>query len=240
MKNGIITGLILTVAVAMTGAACQQTATVNTNSAANRNSTNSNSAMNMNGMDHNSMNHNSMNHNSMPMDSKMSGMDHSEMKSSPDAANAAYDLQFLDTMAHHHQGAVEMAKMIDGKTQNAELIKFGKQIIADQEKEIAQMKDWREKWFAGKPAALNIEMAGMADSMKMMAGDEMKKLEAATGKDFDLMFLEMMTPHHAGAITMSKEALQKAEHPEIKTLANQIIKAQEAEIKMMADWRRKW
>ena len=39
---------------------------------------------------------------------------------------------------------------------------------------------------------------------------------------------------------MAKEALTKAEHPEIKTLSNQIIKAQEAEIKMMADWKAKW
>ncbi len=102
------------------------------------------------------------------------------------------------------------------------------------------MKDWREKWYSGKPAAKNMEMSGMADSMKMMMGGEMKKLEDATGKAFDLMFLDMMSPHHAGAVVMSKEALTKAEHPEIKTLANQIIKAQEAEIKMMADWKAKW
>ena len=50
----------------------------------------------------------------------------------------------------------------------------------------------------------------------------------------------MVTPHHAGAVTMAKEALMKAEHPEIKTLANQIIKAQEAEIKMMNEWKKRW
>ena len=56
-------------------------------------------------------------------------------------------------MTHHHQGAVEMAKMAVEKTQNAELKTFAQKIIADQKKEIAQMKDWREKWYAGKPAA---------------------------------------------------------------------------------------
>ena len=102
------------------------------------------------------------------------------------------------------------------------------------------MKDWREKWYAGKPRAQNMEMPGMSDSMKMMMGDEMKKMEAMTGKDFDIHFLDMMTPHHAGAVTMAKEALTKAEHPEIKTMSNNIIKAQEAEIKQMADWKAKW
>ncbi|MEJ7698890.1 MAG: DUF305 domain-containing protein [Pyrinomonadaceae bacterium] len=123
---------------------------------------------------------------------------HSDMKSSPNAASAPYDLQFLDTMTHHHQGALDMAKMAVEKTQNAELKAFAQKIIADQNKEIAQMKDWREKWFAGKPQAMNMEMPGMGDGMKMMMGDGMKKMEAASGKEFDLMFLNMMTPHHAG------------------------------------------
>ncbi len=237
MKTGILLGLSLTAALAAFGAACQQTATVNTNSAMNQNATNRNSAA----LNANSINGNSMvNQNSTAMNdsSNMSGM--SDMKSSPNAAAQPYDLQFLDTMTHHHQGAVDMAKTALTKSNNEELKKFAQKIIADQNKEIAQMKDWREKWFAGKPAAMNMEMPGMSDSMKMMSGDEMKKMEAASGKDFDIHFLDMMTPHHAGAITMSKEALQKAEHPEIKTLANNIIKVQEAEIKQMADWKANW
>jgi uncharacterized protein (DUF305 family) len=231
MRKNILLVLSLTAALALFSAACQQTANVNTNS----------TAMNHNGMDHNSMNANSMmNHNDMPMNANhdMSGM--SDMKSSPDAAKQPYDAQFLDTMTHHHQGAVDMAKMVLAKSQNEELKKFAQKIIEDQQKEITQMKDWREKWYAGKPAAMNMEMPGMADSMKMMSGDGMKKWEAMSGKDFDIHFLDMMIPHHEGAVTMSKEALNKAEHAEIKTLAQSIITAQEAEIKQMNDWKAKW
>lgn len=225
MKNIILTVVLSMAAIAF--AACGQNAT-NSNSAMNHggmnhNSMNSNSSMNMNGMNHNSMNSN------MPMN-------HAGMKSDANAASAPYDLQFIDTMIHHHQGAVDMAKMIDGKTNNAELIKFGKQIVADQEKEIAQMKDWREKWFKGAPRAMNMEMPGMMDSMKM----DMSKLSNSKDKAFDLAFIEMMTPHHAGAVAMAKEALTKSEKPEIKTLAGNIIKAQDAEIKMMNEWKEKW
>lgn len=237
MKTGIYAGLILTVALAILGAACQPSSNVNTNSSTNQIMMNRN-AMTMNS---NSMNGNSMvNQNSMAMNdnSNMSSM--SDMKSSPNAASQPYDLQFLDTMSHHHQGAVDMAKMAVEKASHPELKAFVQKIIADQNKEIAQMEEWREKWFAGKPAAMNMEMSGMSDSMKMMSGGGMKKMQAASGNDFDLHFLDMMTPHHAGAVVMGREALTKAEHPEIKTLANQIIKAQEAEIKMMADWKAKW
>jgi uncharacterized protein (DUF305 family) len=49
-----------------------------------------------------------------------------------------------------------------------------------------------------------------------------------------------MIPHHNGAIAMAKEAQQKAEHPEIKQLADTIITAQEAEVAHMQQWQRAW
>lgn len=214
MKKGILLSFVAVIAFIALGAACGQTAS-------NDHST----------MDHNTMNHNGMNHNTM---------NHTEMTSDANAASAPYDLQFIDTMTHHHQGAVEMSEVVLKKSSNEDLKKFAQKIIDDQKKEIAQMKDWREKWFAGKPAAKNMEMAGMKDSMKMMSGDAMKKWEALSGKEFDLMFLEMMTDHHKGAVIMAKDALAKAEHAEIKTLAGEIIKAQEDEIKKMAEWKTAW
>ncbi len=164
-------------------------------------------------------------------------MNHAEMKSAPNAAAQPYDLQFLDTMIAHHEGAVVMAKVEEGKTQNAELKTFMAKIAADQTGEIEQMKRWREQWFAGKPSALNMEMPGMANSMRQM---NMVKMNEASGATFDLEFLNQMIPHHEGAAVMAREALTKAEHAEIKTLANQIIREQEVEIKTMQDWKAKW
>jgi len=227
MKITVLIALVSLAGIAF--AACGQTASNGNSMSNNAMKMNANSSMNMNGM----------NNNAMPMNSNMS-MDHSEMKSSPNAAAQPYDLQFIDTMSAHHQSAIEMAEMAVKKTQNSELKAFAQKILADQKKEIAQMKEWRDKWYAGKPMAMNMEMPGMNDSMKMMMGDGMKKMEAMSGREYDSMFLDMMTSHHAGAVTMAKEALTKAEKPEIQTLANLIIKAQDAEIKMMADWKAKW
>jgi uncharacterized protein (DUF305 family) len=236
VKNVKITAsVILLVLPAIFAGACQ---TANTNSA---HTATGGHAMNM-AAHGNSMSANTANMSNMAAHAghDMSGMGHSEMTSDPNAASQPYDLQFIDTMSAHHQGAVEMAETVLRKSDNDELKTFARKIIDDQKKEIAQMKDWREKWYAGKPAAKNMEMTGMADSMKMMMGDDMKKWEASAGKDFDVQFLDMMTPHHVGAVVMAREALQKAEHPEIKTLANNIIKAQESEIKKMSDWKAKW
>jgi uncharacterized protein (DUF305 family) len=62
----------------------------------------------------------------------------------------------------------------------------------------------------------------------------------ASTAPFDAQFIDGMIVHHQGAIAMANEALSKAEKPEIKTLAQAILKAQDAEIKQMKDWRKQW
>ena len=157
-------------------------------------------------------------------------MNHSTMQTAPNAAAQPYDLQFLDTMIAHHQGAIEMAKPATVKARNADLKALAFKIVADQEREIGEFKRLREQFYANQPAALNMEMAGMADSMKNM---NMVNLMKLNGDEFDVEFANQMIPHHQGAIVMAREALTKAEHAEIKTIANQIIQAQEAEIKQL-------
>jgi len=56
----------------------------------------------------------------------------------------------------------------------------------------------------------------------------------------DQHFIEQMIPHHEGAIAMAELALEKAQHPEIKALAEDIIEAQEREISEMQGWYQEW
>jgi len=53
-------------------------------------------------------------------------------------------------------------------------------------------------------------------------------------------FIEMMIPHHQDAVEMAEMALQKAEHPELKELARNIIRDQDREIKQMETWYQQW
>ncbi len=56
----------------------------------------------------------------------------------------------------------------------------------------------------------------------------------------DAHFIEMMIPHHEGAIAMSELALTRARRPEIKALAKRIIASQGREINQMRQWYREW
>ena len=52
----------------------------------------------------------------------------------------------------------------------------------------------------------------------------------------DVDFVNGMIPHHQAAVDMAKTALAFGKDPEIKKLAEDVIKAQEAEITQMKSW----
>ncbi len=56
----------------------------------------------------------------------------------------------------------------------------------------------------------------------------------------DSHFIEQMIPHHEDAITMAKLALTKSQKPEVKQLAENIIKSQSQEITQMKSWYQNW
>lgn len=59
----------------------------------------------------------------------------------------AFDKAFIDEMVVHHQGAVEMAKLVLATSKRPELIKLANDIITAQTKEINMMNGWSKAWF---------------------------------------------------------------------------------------------
>ena len=114
------------------------------------------------------------------------------------------------------------------------------QIKAAQDPEIRTMAAWLQSWgqpvptgMAGMPGHTS-SAAGMRGMAGMMTEQEMQQLHAATGTDFDRLWLQMMTKHLEGAVTVATTQLQQGENAAAKALAQQIITAQTAEIATMA------
>lgn len=169
------------------------------------------------------------------------GMDHA-MDLGP--ADAEYDLRFIDGMIPHHQGAVDMAKEAQEKSQRAEIQALSDEIISAQKTEIEQLKQWRQAWYpdAGdQPIAYHPQMGHSMEMTEEQRQSMMMTQDlGAADAEFDLRFINAMIPHHEGAIIMAEDVLAKSERPEIKQLAQEIIASQQQEIDQMKEWRQAW
>lgn len=151
-----------------------------------------------------------------------------------------YDLHFIDMMIMHHNQGIDIAKLVDGRSTNPKVKAFADKTIAEQQKDLDELRSLRDRWYADKPVmdmSQMHNMPGMKMDMKMDMEGDMAKLRAAKGAAFDRMFLDMMIHHHQMALNMSKEAVTKAEHAEVKDLARKSIPMQQAEIAEMTKLR---
>lgn len=179
----------------------------------------------------------SMNH------GNMNGMIHS-MNMDLGAADAEFDLRFVDAMTPHHQGAVVMAKEAQQKSKRSEIQKLAADIIQSQNQEINQMQQWRQAWYPQTSKEAIAYNAQMGHSMPMTPEQKSSMMMTmdlgAADTQFDLRFINAMIPHHQGAVTMAQDALNKSKRPEIQKLANNIIASQKVEISQMEQWRKAW
>ncbi|GHE65065.1 DUF305 domain-containing protein [Streptomyces capitiformicae] len=180
----------------------------------------------------------------------MEGMDHGSGSSAsatstptagdnpaPGAFNDA-DVMFAQMMIPHHEQALEMAELADGRASDTEIKSLAADIEKAQDPEIQTMKSWLKAW--GKPESAEESMPGMdhgsggmdhgSGMSGMMSEEDMQKLEAAKGTEFDRMFAEMMIEHHKGAITMAEDEQKNGRNATAKKLAADVVKTQSAEV----------
>ncbi|HVK06497.1 MAG TPA: DUF305 domain-containing protein [Armatimonadaceae bacterium] len=131
-----------------------------------------------------------------------------------------FDVAYLSQMIAHHEAAVTMAEQALKNAQKEETKREARNVVDAQKKEIGQMTAWLKEWYGVAPDAK--QQALVREDMQGMMSMPI------TG---DRMFFEMMIPHHQGAIDMSRLVPERSERTEVRELAGQIIKAQEAEIK---------
>lgn len=79
----------------------------------------------------------------MPM---TQGGGHQGMAGMSGRTAATYDVQFLDNMIAHHEGAIQMANEALTKAKRAEIKQLAQSIIRAQQAEIEQMKKWKAEW----------------------------------------------------------------------------------------------
>lgn len=138
----------------------------------------------------------------------------------------AFDRAYLSMMIGHHQGAIDMARAVQGRVKDPQVKTWVANVIRDQTGEIKTMTAW-----LGTLGGTNTKMqAMMATGMRGMV------TPLKTAKDPDRAFVQGMLPHHASALDMANLALQKSSDARVLKLSRDIIKAQADEMYAFKGW----
>lgn len=142
----------------------------------------------------------------------------------------AFDRAFMTEMVSHHAMAVDMAEMALEKATHPELMEAARTIVRTQSAEIKLMRRWLRRWF-GVSAKPHMTEQDMRD---------MEELEGATGAEFEVRFMMLMTVHHTLAIERANVAIRRAGHRPLRKLARGIVRAQNREIVQFRNWTVAW
>jgi len=146
---------------------------------------------------------------------------------------------FARDMSTHHAQAVEMAMLAYQKATNAEVRHEGYDIATSQQSQIGTMKAWLDEWQVSRTSdkpAMSWMPGGSAEltpdgRMPGMASDqELTRLNTLQGKDFDILFCQLMIRHHLGGVHMAEAILKATDDPDVVTLATSIKEGQQKEI----------
>jgi uncharacterized protein (DUF305 family) len=167
------------------------------------------------------------------------------------------DVAFMQDMIVHHAQAVEMTALVPDRSARADVLRLAARIESSQEAELALMRRWLEQRGEpvrpppgtgdgdgrdhdhdhGDPQGHGTRGHGSHHLMPgMLDAEGMARLEAASGEDFDRLFLEAMIRHHEGALVMVAGLLATdgaGQEPELFRFAAHVESDQRIEIERM-------
>lgn len=144
---------------------------------------------------------------------------------------------FARDMSTHHEQAVEMALLIEERTEDPLIAGLAKDIMLTQQHQRGQMLAWLDLWGLA-PTGSTEQMAWMGHRVEgrmpgMASPEELATLSRLSGEEADRTFLQLMIRHHDGGVPMARAVLERSEHGVVRSLANAIIESQQAEVRTM-------
>ncbi|GLZ75953.1 hypothetical protein Afil01_07600 [Actinorhabdospora filicis] len=144
---------------------------------------------------------------------------------------------FARDMLVHHSQAVDMG-MTEFRNGGDEVARgFGYDIAMTQQAQRGMMETWLSdwglsptgsepamKWMDGEMSLQNGLMPGMATK------EDLDRLRAATGRDADVLFTQLMIAHHQGGVHMADAILKRTDDPRVTSLAQAMKDGQRSEI----------
>lgn len=159
---------------------------------------------------------------------------------SDDSAEAG----FARDMSTHHRQAVHMGMVEYDRGEDPTVRRIGYDIATTQQYQVGVMEGWLREWRLPQTTD-RAPMAWVTNGSSMLQADgrmpglaspeELKRLEAASGKDADILFCQLMLRHHLGGIHMVDAVLEESGNDRVRELAEQMRQAQQGEIEALRE-----
>ena len=150
------------------------------------------------------------------------------------------DVRFMQGMTYHHAQALEMTGLLSVRTESDDMRLLARRIDISQTAEMGMMERWLESRGEEAPDLEDEEVWPLRDD-RLMPGmlneRQMAQLAAASGEEFDRLFLEFMILHHQGALTMVEQLYTvsgAAQEPQIFQYLTHVDADQSIEIARMS------
>jgi len=149
------------------------------------------------------------------------------------------DVGFLQDMRLHHDNAVAMALIYveqPAEGQDAALRTIAGEILLGQQIENGVIVQLLRNYHQAEANQSGVTMAWMgtptpaAKMPGIVDDDALRALQAARGKDADLIFTQLMIGHHQGGLHMADFAASQAHERDVRALASTMAHSQRDEI----------
>ena len=134
-----------------------------------------------------------------------------------------------------------MSMIAHAGTDNSDIRTLAADIALTQHGQIGYMQAWLRGWDLG-PTGSQPVMAWIPDANGsvvnglmpgMATPKQMTELKAATGKNLDIQYLELMRQHHLGGIHMAQEILKLSDNDDVTWLAKTMVTGQQGELNLI-------
>ncbi|NYH80001.1 uncharacterized protein (DUF305 family) [Actinopolyspora biskrensis] len=152
------------------------------------------------------------------------------------------DAEFTRMMIPHHYQAIVMSELAPDRAADPELKSLAERIGTEQDLEILMMRGWQGR--NGLPVT-DPETAyqdlltkpDVLERMGMATREEMDRLATLSGAEFDRTFLDLMIPHHDGAVAMLRDVILNGSDQELNQMSQDMMSTQKAQLAIMRDMR---
>ncbi|SDR20453.1 DUF305 domain-containing protein [Actinopolyspora saharensis] len=152
------------------------------------------------------------------------------------------DAEFTRMMIPHHYQAIVMSELAPDRAADSRVKSLAERIRTEQDLDILMMRGWQGR--NGLPMTDPetayqdlLDQPDVLERMGMATEEEMDRLATLSGAEFDRMFLDLMIPHHDGAVVMLRDVILNGSDRELSQLAQDMMSTQKAQLATMHDMR---